>query len=286
MSSSHYVSLCLQFFSSGENEMLSKVRHKSFPSRIKIFDDHAIPISQSRWCRRSPRTMRSLKRLLKARSAPRMTRFRLWGAQVAAFRSWNTNLLSSSFGERELTAARGKGNDHEGEQIQPRFLGGKDTKVHFVKKSPEDKNGSGWRPRARSNAQPWKLGKPPRLSWISSYGGRRRRCRPFLSSSRDIYRPLFIFLCLRCQQWPNSCQRLSKRLLPWRRRRSNVKWHRHHFHHDDATQFNHQSTLLTYSAEWWRRRNLQNIKFSMYINNVCSCLNTLFQHAHFDLLRS
>ena len=110
MSSSHYVSLCLQFFSSGENEMLSKVRHKSFRSRIKIFDDHAIPISQSRWCRRSPRTMRSLKRLLKARSAPRMTRSRLWGAQVDSFFDLGQSKLFKYENATSITLKSGDGS--------------------------------------------------------------------------------------------------------------------------------------------------------------------------------
>ena len=41
-------------------------------------------------------------------------------------------LFSSSFGERELASARGEGNDHEGEQIQPSFLGGEDTKANHL----------------------------------------------------------------------------------------------------------------------------------------------------------
>ena len=58
---------------------------------------------------------------------------------MADFQVDNTNNLffSSSFGERELAAARGEGNDHEGEQVQPGFLGGKDTKV----KSLESEDG-------------------------------------------------------------------------------------------------------------------------------------------------
>ena len=48
--------------------------------------------------------------------------------------NWNAHLFSSSVGKREHASSGGKGNDHEGEHLQPRFLGGKNTKVAFVKK--------------------------------------------------------------------------------------------------------------------------------------------------------
>ena len=65
----------------------------------------------------------------------------------------NVHFFSSSFGERELAAARGEGNDHEGEQVQPGFLGGKDTKVKSLESEDGmmvDQAGSGGPGAARS----------------------------------------------------------------------------------------------------------------------------------------
>ena len=43
------------------------------------------------------------------------------------------NLISSSsLGERELSAAGGEGDDHEGEHLQQGHVGGEDTKVHYI----------------------------------------------------------------------------------------------------------------------------------------------------------
>ena len=43
------------------------------------------------------------------------------------------NLISSSsLGERELSAAGGEGDDHEGEHLEQGHLGGEDTKVHYI----------------------------------------------------------------------------------------------------------------------------------------------------------
>ena len=57
-----------------------------------------------------------------------------------------------------------------------------------------------------------------------------------------------------------------------------VIWQRHHFHHDDVSK--PSIHIITLFCGMMMSKELANIKFSMYINNVYSCLNTLFQHAY------
>ena len=134
----------------------------------------------------------------------------------------------------------------------------------FHKKSGWHDDGSGWRPRARSNVQPWNPGKPPRLSSISSCGGRKRRCRPFLSSSRHIYTLLVVF-----PPPPNFfISGVSNGEAVVKGRAGDCFYEEEkevilngveNIKFTTAVMMtpNHRSTLLPDSVGWWCRRNLQ-----------------------------
>ena len=74
-----------------------------------------------------------LKKAFESQKCPKDDKIQALRSTGGSFLKFTIHIFSSSFGERELAAPRGERNDHEGEQIQQGFLGGKDTKV-FVKR--------------------------------------------------------------------------------------------------------------------------------------------------------
>ena len=163
-----------------------------------------------------------------------------------------------------------------------------------MRKSPDDKksgwddDGSGWRRRVRRNAQPWKLGKPPRLSSMWSCEGRKRRCSSTISFFLShIYRLLLIshpfFNFFNFLDFTSGISNGQTTVKGWARdcfheEEEEVIWQRHHFRHDDVSK--PSIHIITLFCGMMMSKELANIKFSMYINNVYSCLNTLFQHAY------
>ena len=143
--------------------MLSKVRNTFFynwcPSKIRLVP-MLLFFSQSRWCRRSQRTMRSWKRPLKARSAPRMTRSRLWGAQVDSFFDLGQSKLFKYENATSITLKSGAF-----------FLGGETgpcLKLTSLQLEP-------WKARTRCSKRKreWSWGRTPptALPWRQKYKG-------------------------------------------------------------------------------------------------------------------